>query len=129
MAGAVLWLLIPSRIQTMEKSAVNAQILPRTATGGIFLFAVGLLVLAVMLYYGARKWYAIPLAMMGIVYCVFRVLLHVPLPRSERKPLMEQFLGGLGILMQRQNPSGACHRHCRGGHSGPDLRASFSASP
>lgn len=136
--GAVLWLLIPSQIQTMEKSAVNAQTLPRIAIGGIFLFAVGLLleglfskekkelvitaesfrsaafkkelrsviyclflviycliiqplgfvvstvllVLAVMLYYGARKWYyyAIPLAMVGAVYYVFRVLLHVSLP-------------------------------------------------
>lgn len=136
--GAVLWLLIPSQIQTMEKSLVNAQTLPRIAIGGMFLFAVGLLleglfakekqelvitadsfrsesfkkelrsifyclflvaycliiqplgfvvstvllVLAVMLYYGARKWYyyAIPLAMVGIVYYVFRVLLHVSLP-------------------------------------------------
>lgn len=136
--GAVLWILIPSQIQTMEKSAVNAQTLPRIAIGGMFLFAVGLLleglfgkekrelvitadsfrsksfkkelrsilyclflvtycliiqplgfvvstvllVLAVMIYYGARKWYyyAIPLAMVGIVYYVFRVLLHVSLP-------------------------------------------------
>lgn len=136
--GAVLWLLIPSQIQTMEKSLVNAQTLPRIAIGGMFLFAVGLLleglfakekqelvitadsfrsesfkkelrsifyclflvaycliiqplgfvvstvllVLAVMIYYGARKWYyyAIPLAMVGIVYYVFRVLLHVSLP-------------------------------------------------
>lgn len=136
--GAVLWLMIPSQIQTMEKGAVNAQTLPRIAIGGMFLFAVGLLleglfakekqelvitvgsfrsnsfkhemrsifyclflvaycliiqplgfvvstvllVLAVMLYYGARKWYyyAIPLAMVGIVYYVFRVLLHVSLP-------------------------------------------------
>lgn len=136
--GAVLWLLIPSQIQTMEKGAVNAQTLPRIAIGGMVLFAVGLLleglfakekkelvitaesfrsaafkkelrsivyclflaaycliiqplgfvastvllVLAVMVYYGARKWYyyAIPLAMVGIVYCVFKVLLHVSLP-------------------------------------------------
>ena len=136
--GAVLWLLIPSQIQTMEKGAVNAQTLPRIAIGGMVLFAVGLLleglfakekkelvitaesfrsaafkkelrsivyclflaaycliiqplgfvastvllVLAVMLYYGARKWYyyAIPLAMVGIVYYVFKVLLHVSLP-------------------------------------------------
>ena len=136
--GAVLWTLIPSQIQTMEKGAVNAQTLPRIAIGGMFLFAVGLLleglfakekqelvitadsfrsksfkkemrsilyclflvvycliiqplgfvvstvllVLAVMIYYGARKWYyyAIPLAMVGIVYYVFRVLLHVSLP-------------------------------------------------
>ena len=136
--GAALWLLIPSQIQTMEKSAVNAQTLPRIAIGGMFLFAVGLLlgglfskekkelvvtgasfrsegfkkelrsivyclflvvycliveplgfvvstvllVLAVMLYYGARKWYyyVIPLAMVGVVYYVFRVMLHVSLP-------------------------------------------------
>lgn len=136
--GAALWLLIPSQIQTMEKGAINAQTLPRIAIGGMFLFAVGLLlegifakekreivvtgasfrseefkkelrsivyclflvaycliiqplgfvvstvllVLAVMIYYGARKWYyyAIPLAMVGIVYYVFRMLLHVSLP-------------------------------------------------
>ena len=136
--GAVLWLLIPSQIQTMEKGAVNAQTLPRIAIGGMVLFAVGLLleglfakekkelvitaesfrsaafkkelrsivyclflaaycliiqplgfvastvvlVLAVMVYYGARKWYyyAIPLAMVGIAYYVFKVLLHVSLP-------------------------------------------------
>ena len=47
-----------------------------------FVVSTVLLVLAVMLYYGARKWYyyAIPLAMVGIVYYVFRVLLHVSLP-------------------------------------------------
>lgn len=136
--GAVLWFLIPLQIRTMEKTAINAQTLPRIAIGGIFLFAVGLLlegifarekkelvitkesfhsdgfkkemrsvlfalflvaycflvgllgfvvstiilVLAVMIFYGARKWYyyAIPLAMVGIVYYVFRVLLHVSLP-------------------------------------------------
>lgn len=136
--GAVLWFLIPSQIQTMEKGSINAQTLPRIAIGGMFIFAIGLLleglfakekkelvvnagsfrsegfkkelrsivyclflvvycliiqplgfvistvllVLAVMLYYGARKWYyyAIPLAMVGIVYYVFRVLLHVSLP-------------------------------------------------
>lgn len=136
--GAVLWFLIPLQIRTMEKTAINAQTLPRIAIGGIFLFAVGLLlegifarekkelvitkesfhsdgfkkemrsvlfalflvaycflvgllgfvvstiilVLAVMIFYGARRWYyyAIPLAMVGIVYYVFRVLLHVSLP-------------------------------------------------
>lgn len=47
-----------------------------------FVISTVLLVLAVMLYYGARKWYyyAIPLATVGIVYYVFRVLLHVSLP-------------------------------------------------
>lgn len=136
--GAVLWFLIPLQIRTMEKTAINAQTLPRIAIGGIFLFAVGLLlegifarekkelvitkesfhsdgfkkemrsvlfalflvaycflvgllgfvvstiilVLAVMIFYGAHKWYyyAIPLVMVGIVYYVFRVLLHVSLP-------------------------------------------------
>lgn len=136
--GAILWVLIPSQIKTMEKSAINAQTLPRIAIGGMFIFAVGLLlegifardkkelvvtresfrsvgfkkemrsilyalflvaycfmvqplgfvvstvilVVAIMLYYGARKWYyyAIPLAMVGIVYYVFRVMLHVSLP-------------------------------------------------
>lgn len=136
--GAVLWFLIPAQIKTLEKSAINAQTLPRIAIGGMFLFAVGLLlegifarekkelvvtkesfrsvgfkkemrsilyalflvaycfmvqplgfvvstvilVVAIMLYYGARKWYyyAIPLVMVGIVYYVFRVMLHVSLP-------------------------------------------------
>lgn len=136
--GAVLWLLIPSQIPTLEKSAINAQTLPRIAIGGMAIFGVGLLlegiftkekkelvitkesfrsaafkkemrsvlyalflvaycfmvqplgfivstvilVVAIMLFYGARKWYyyAIPLAMVGIVYYVFRVLLHVSLP-------------------------------------------------
>lgn len=137
-AGAILWFLIPSQIKTLEKTAINAQTLPRIAIGGMFIFAVGLLlegifikekkelvvtkesfhsagfkkemrsvlyalflvaycfmvqplefiistvilVLAVMIFYGARKWYyyAIPLAVIGIVYYVFRVLLHVSLP-------------------------------------------------
>ena len=137
-AGAVLWVLIPSQIKTLEKTTINAQTLPKIAIGGMFIFAVCLLlegiftkekkelvvtkesfhsvgfkkemrsvlyalflvaycflvkplgfiaatvllVLAIMLYYGARKWYyyAIPLAMVGIVYYVFRVMLHVSLP-------------------------------------------------
>lgn len=136
--GAVLWFLVPTQIKTLGKTAINAQTLPRIAIGGMFIFAVGLLlegifarekkeltitresfrsqgfrkemrsvlyalflvaycfmiqplgfivstvvlVLAIMLFYGARKWYyyAIPLAMVGIVYYVFRVLLHVSLP-------------------------------------------------
>ena len=41
--GAVMWFLIPSQIRTMEKTAINAQTLPRIAIGGIFLFAVCLL--------------------------------------------------------------------------------------
>ena len=136
--GAVLWFLIPSQVQTLEKTVLNAQTFPRIAIGGLFLFSVGLLleglfarekkevyitkesfrsdafkkemrsvlfalfliaycflvghlgyvvttvllVLAVMLFYGARKWYyyAIPLGMVGIVYYVFKVLLKISLP-------------------------------------------------
>ncbi len=136
--GAVLWFLIPSQIPTMEKTAINAQTLPRIAIGGIFVFAVCLLlegilgkekkevviskesfhsegfrkemrsvlyalflvgycliveplgfvistiilVIAIMLFYGARKWYyyAIPLSMIALVYYVFKVVLHVSLP-------------------------------------------------
>lgn len=136
--GAVLWFLVPSQIPTMEKSAINAQTLPKIAIGGMFIFAVcllaeglfgrekkevtvngelfrsesfrkelkslvyvlflvaycfmieplgflistAILVVAILLYYGARKWYyyAIPLAMVGVVYYIFRVLLHVSLP-------------------------------------------------
>ncbi|MCQ2437566.1 MAG: tripartite tricarboxylate transporter TctB family protein [Clostridia bacterium] len=47
-----------------------------------FVPSVVLLVIAILLYYGARKWYyyAIPLAMVGVVYYVFRVILHISLP-------------------------------------------------
>ena len=47
-----------------------------------FVISTVILVVAIMVYYGARKWYyyAIPLAMVGIVYYVFRVVLHVSLP-------------------------------------------------
>lgn len=136
--GIILWVQIPTQVQTMEKSAINAQMLPRIAIGGLVLFSVGLLleglllrekkelvvtaesfhsdgfrkemrsvlfalflvaycfiiqplgfilstillVLAILLFYGTRKWYfyAIPLAMIGVVYYVFRALLHVSLP-------------------------------------------------
>lgn len=136
--AAVLWLLIPSQIQTLEKSAINAQTIPRIAIGGLFLCSAGLLiqgllshdkkgivitresfhsegfrremrsvifalmliaycflitllgfiistiilVIAILLFYGARKWYyyAIPLAMVGVVYYVFGVLLRISLP-------------------------------------------------
>ena len=136
--GAVLWFLIPTQVQTLEKTVINAQTFPRIAIGGLFLFSVGLLleglfarekkevyitkesfrsvafkkelrsilfalfliaycflvghlgyvvttvllVLAVMLFYGARKWYyyAIPLGMVGIVYYVFKVLLRISRP-------------------------------------------------
>lgn len=136
--GAVLWLLIPLQIRTLEKTGINAQTFPRIAIGGLFLFSVGLLlegiftkekkelvitrasfhsaafkkemrsvvfalflvaycflvtflgyvistvvlVLAVMVFYGARKWYyyAIPLGMVGVVYFVFKILLRISLP-------------------------------------------------
>ena len=136
--GAGLGFLIPTQVQTLEKTVINAQTFPRIAIGGLFLFSVGLLleglfarekkevyitkesfrsvafkkelrsilfalfliaycflvghlgyvvttvllVLAVMLFYGARKWYyyAIPLGMVGIVYYVFKVLLRISLP-------------------------------------------------
>lgn len=42
--AAVLWLLIPSQIQTLEKSAINAQTIPRIAIGGLFLCSAGLLI-------------------------------------------------------------------------------------
>ena len=47
-----------------------------------FLISTAILAVAIMLFYGARKWYyyAIPLSMVGIVYVVFKVLLHVSLP-------------------------------------------------
>lgn len=136
--GAVLWFLIPTQINTLEKTAINAQTFPRIAIGGLFLFSIGLLlegifakekkevvitkdtfsseafkkelrsvlyacfliaycfavghlgfiistlilVVAILVFYGARKWYyyAIPIAMVGIVYYVFKVLLRVSLP-------------------------------------------------
>lgn len=137
-AATVLWLLIPSQIQTLEKTAINAQTFPRIAIGGMLLFSAGLLiqgiffnekkelvitkesfhsdgfkremrsvifavmllaycvlvtflgfiistailVVAILLFYGARKWYyyVIPLAMVGIVYYVFGVVLRISLP-------------------------------------------------
>ncbi|WP_283673418.1 tripartite tricarboxylate transporter TctB family protein [Butyricicoccus sp. Marseille-Q5471] len=137
-AAAILWVLVPSQIDTLETSAVNAQTIPRIAIGGMFLFSLGLLlqgvfanekkvvilnrstfasesfrkemrsvlyalillayivlltfvgflistallVVAILLFYGVRKWYyyAIPLAMVGVVYFVFKTLLHVSLP-------------------------------------------------
>ena len=137
-AATVLWLLIPSQIQTLEKTAINAQTFPRIAIGGMLIFSAGLLiqgiffnekkelvitkesfhsdgfkremrsvifavmllaycvlvtflgfiisiailVVAILLFYGARKWYyyVIPLAMVGIVYYVFGVVLRISLP-------------------------------------------------
>ena len=42
--AAVLWLLIPSQIQTMETSSINAQTIPRVAIGGLFIFSAALLI-------------------------------------------------------------------------------------
>ena len=41
--SSFLWLSIPSQVKTMEKTAVNAQTLPRIAIGGMFIFAICLL--------------------------------------------------------------------------------------
>lgn len=136
--GIILWLLIPSEVQTLEKTAVNAQTFPSIAISGIVIFSFGLLiegilsgekkeivitgsiihseafqkelksvifalmliaycvivgflgyvistvllVIAVMIFYGARKWYyyAIPLVTVGIVYGVFKIVLKISLP-------------------------------------------------
>ena len=43
-AATVLWLLIPSQIQTLEKTAINAQTFPRIAIGGMLIFSAGLLI-------------------------------------------------------------------------------------
>ncbi len=136
--GAILWLLIPSQIKTMEKSAITARTMPQIAIGGMFIFAIGLL-LEGLLPRRRRNWsspgqvfaqrvsnlkcvpwftrcfwwpiasssspwdflcprfcwwwrsccfmvlddgitYAIPIGMVGVVYYIFRILLHVSLP-------------------------------------------------
>lgn len=137
--AAVFWLLVPSQVDTMETTAINAQTFPRIAIGGLFLFSAALflqglitapkkevvvnrealhsaafrkemrsifyaliliaytvlltflgfliatvlLVIAILLFYGARKWYyfAVPLVMVAVVYFVFASLLHVSLPK------------------------------------------------
>ena len=137
-AAVVLWLLIPSQINTMETSAINAQTIPKIAIGGLGLFSLGLLLqgifsvpkkdvvitraglmsdrflkefrsvvyaiilliylvaitwmgflistvlltIAILLFYGARRWYyyAIPLVMVGVVYFIFKMLLKISLP-------------------------------------------------
>lgn len=47
-----------------------------------FVIASVVLVVAILLFYGAKKWYyyAIPLATIGIVYYVFKIVLFVSLP-------------------------------------------------
>lgn len=47
-----------------------------------FLISTVLLTIAILLFYGARKWfyYAIPLAMVLVVYFIFKILLKVSLP-------------------------------------------------
>lgn len=47
-----------------------------------FLVATPMLVVALMAFYGTRKWYyyAIPLAMVFVIYYVFSVVLRISLP-------------------------------------------------
>lgn len=136
--AVILWLLIPSQIDTMETTVVTAQTVPKIVIGGMFIFSAILfiqglmfapktevivtaetfktnkfkremksviyagiiigygilltltnfviasvgLVFAILLFYGARKWYyyAIPLSTIAIVYYVFKVVLNVTLP-------------------------------------------------
>ena len=136
--AGILYLLIPSQIQTMETTAVTAQTIPKIVTAGLGLFSFCLLLqgvfktprktfhftsevfrsgafkkemrsvlfaflfiiyailmtftgyvlstaflaVAILLYYGARKWYyyGISLMTIGIVYFVFALLLDVNLP-------------------------------------------------
>lgn len=47
--ASVLWLLIPTQIDTMETTAVTAQTIPRIAVGGIFIFSLILLLQGVFL--------------------------------------------------------------------------------
>lgn len=42
--SSILWVLIPSQIQTLETSSVNAQTVPRIAISGLFLFSVALFI-------------------------------------------------------------------------------------
>ena len=96
LVSSFLWFSIPTQVNTKESfhSAAFKKEL-RSILYCLFLVAycfmvkplgfvisTVILVLAIMVYYGARKWYyyAIPLAMVGIVYYVFRVVLHVSLP-------------------------------------------------
>ena len=137
-AAVMLWLLVPSQINTMETSAINAQTVPKIVIGGMgifsfclllqgiftlpkkeviitkaaltsenfrkelksiiyaviflaylvaltwmgFLISTVLLTIAILVFYGARRWYyyAIPLAMVVVVYFIFKMLLRVSLP-------------------------------------------------
>lgn len=38
--AAIIFILIPNQIQTIEKSAVNAQTIPKIAIGGLFIFSL-----------------------------------------------------------------------------------------
>ena len=44
LCASVIFLLIPSQIETMETTAVTAQTIPRIVTGGMFLFSLCLLI-------------------------------------------------------------------------------------
>lgn len=41
--SSFLWFSIPTQVKTMEKTAITAQTLPKIAIGGMFVFAVCLL--------------------------------------------------------------------------------------
>ena len=55
----VLWLLVPSQINTMETTAVNAQTIPRVAIGGMGLFSLGLLLQGI---FSAEKKTVVPVS-------------------------------------------------------------------
>lgn len=136
--ASVIWLFIPSQIDTMEKTAVTAQTIPKIVIGGMFVFSMLLLlqgifmlpkkevviqkatfqtekfkkelksiifglilivfcvllntvgfiiastalVIAILVFYGARKWYyyLISISTVACVYYIFQVLLSVNLP-------------------------------------------------
>ncbi len=40
----VMWILIPEQIQTLEKSSINAQTIPKVAVAGLFIFSLALLI-------------------------------------------------------------------------------------
>ncbi len=47
--SAILWFLIPSQIQTAEKSVINATTVPQIAIGGLFVFSVCLFIQGIRL--------------------------------------------------------------------------------
>ncbi len=51
--GALLWILIPMQVKTLEKTAINAQTFPRIAIGGLFIFSLLLFIQG--LFFGKKK--------------------------------------------------------------------------